>query len=164
MAGNITREMIGERALKLKSERQAKAVTLTDAAAALEQNRNALLQSLFPALKNVQLANISAAKTGFDVSNAAMPEAGLSGQSIANIWLARVGATNQLAQQEANVGAANTAAQGQIWSNALGGATAYGARALPSTSSVWNSIANSSSGSTPAVYDWTKPQSYGGIA
>lgn len=121
LGGNITREMVGERALALKSERQAKAVALSQAANQLEQSRAQLLQNLFPALKANQLSNISAAQGALASSAAEMPQAGLSGESIANIWMARVGVTNQLAQAQADAAAKNTIGQAQAWSNAIGG-------------------------------------------
>lgn len=141
LGGNITREMVGERALALKSERQAKALAMTQAADALEQNRASLLQTLFPALKANQLSNIGGAQTALAASASEMPEAGLSGESIANIWLARVGATNQLAQSAADAAARSQMGQAQAWSNAIGamsGMVAKGTQtgSIPSTKQV----------------------------
>ncbi len=59
----------------------------------------------------------------FNTAAQAAPQAGPTGSDIGNIWLARVGATNQLMGQAGQVGAAGALAQGSIWSNALGGAT-----------------------------------------
>jgi hypothetical protein len=130
LAGNVARQMIGERGLALKAERQGRAVALTDAAAALEQNRNALLMSLFPNLKNLQTANMGLATGGLSAAEAALPESGLSGESIANLWLARVGATNTLAQSAADAAAKSATGQAQAWSQALGAGTQYGTRAV----------------------------------
>jgi hypothetical protein len=44
---------------------------------------------------------------------------------VANLWLARVGATNQLAQSAANAAAAGGAAQGQIWGSTLANVAPY---------------------------------------
>jgi hypothetical protein len=123
LGGNITREMIGERALALKTERQGKALAMTQAASALEQNRANILGSLFPALKQAQLQEMSASQGALASSAAELPEAGLSGESVANIWMARVGATTQLAQSASEAQAKGALGQAQAWSNAIGGDT-----------------------------------------
>jgi hypothetical protein len=146
IGGNISREMIGERALALKTERQGKALAMTQAASALEQNRASLLQSLFPALQGNQLQNLAAAQGTMAVGAAEIPEAGMSGESIANIWMARVGATNQLAQASADAAAKGAMGQAQAWSQGIGGATKYGSSALPSTAKTWSGLFGSSSG------------------
>jgi len=146
IGGNISREMIGERALALKTERQGKAIAMTQAASALEQNRASLLQSLFPALKTNQLQNLAAAQGTMAAGAAEIPEAGLSGESVANIWLARVGATNQLAQSSADAAARSAMGQAQAWSQGIGGATKYssGQSSIPSTAQTWSSLFGSS--------------------
>jgi len=132
IGGNIVRSMIGERALALKAQRQQQAVGLTGAAQNLETSRNSLLQSLFPGLSQLQAQNQALSSGAVKTSEATMPEAGLTGQSIANIWLARVGATNQLAQSQADAASKAAMAQGSIWGQGMGAATGYGARALSS--------------------------------
>jgi hypothetical protein len=138
LGGNITREMVGVRALALKDQRQGKAIAMTAAASGLEQSRAQLLSSLFPALKQTQLQNIDAAKTGLAASEAAMPNSGLSGESVANIWLARVGATNKLAQDAADAAAKGTMGAAQAWSGAIGAGTK--ALTTPSSSSGMSSL------------------------
>jgi hypothetical protein len=148
LGGNITREMVGERALALKSERQGKAMAMTQAAAALEQNRASLLGSLFPSLKTSQLADIGAAQSVMASGAAEIPEAGLSGESVANLWMARVGATNQLAQASADALAKGAMAQGQAWSGAVGGGT----RMLSNTGFPSNIAGIFKSGAAPNPY------------
>jgi hypothetical protein len=80
-----------------------------------------VLNTLFPNLSALQSANMSRSTQAFNLSQAAMPNAGLSGTDVANIWMARVGAANSLTQQAGNVQAANALAQGQAFSNIAGG-------------------------------------------
>jgi hypothetical protein len=123
IGGNMARELIGTAALNLKAQRQERAQKLTASASALEDQRNKLMLSLFPELQAQQLNNLNAAGGAVKASAAELAPVGLSGESIANIWLARVGATNQLSQGVADAAAKNAAAQGQIWSGAIGAGT-----------------------------------------
>lgn len=137
---NETRRLIGQEGVKLQAERQARAAGLGQAAQELETRRANILGSLFPALKSQQLANLQATGGVLGLSQSTLPEAGLSGQDITNLWLQRVGATGQL------MGAAGTAAaqgglsQAALWNQALGAATGAIAKAgIPS--SIANAIA-----------------------
>jgi hypothetical protein len=49
-----------------------------------------------------------------------VPQVGLSGSDIANIWMARVGATNQLAQAQADAAARGGMGVAQAWQPAIG--------------------------------------------
>lgn len=133
VGGTIARELVGKAGLELKAQRQGRAAALATAAQGLETQRASLLGSLFPALKQTQLANLGAAAGAFGTANTAVPEAGLGGSDIANIWLARVGATNQLAQSAADAAARGGMANAQIWGNAIGGATQAIGSTLPKT-------------------------------
>jgi len=132
VGGTIARELIGKAGIELKAQRQGRAAALANAAQGLESQRSSLLGSLFPSLKANQLANTNAAAGAFGVANQAVPEAGLGGSDIANIWLARVGATNQLAQSSADAAARGGMAQAQIWNGALGNASSAVGRAIDS--------------------------------
>lgn len=114
--------MIGERGLQLQAERQARAAALTGAAQQLETSRANILGALFPALQAQQLQKQQAAQAALGMSNELMPLAGLGGTDIANLWLARVGATNQLAQQQADIGARAGQASAQALGQGIGGA------------------------------------------
>lgn len=151
MGQNLTRQLIGQQAIALQSERQRRALELTGAAEGLERNRNALLTSLFPALQQSQAANLGMSQAALQASANELPQAGLSGESIANIWLARVGATNQLAQASADAAARGGQAQAQIWNQALGGATQSLASALPSTAQTYNSIFGTRTAAQPGL-------------
>jgi hypothetical protein len=122
LGGNIVRTMIGERGLALKNERVARATALTQAAQELENKRTAILASVFPGLKQLQLQNLQAQEGALQLSNQMVPEAGLGGNDIANLWLARVGATNQLAQSAADIAARGTINQGAALGQGVGGA------------------------------------------
>ncbi len=148
--GQILRTILGTAGLQLKQQREQQAAANLTAAQALdtqrkqtatglltagqnlEQSRAAILQNLFPSLASTQLANLGGAASTFGVANSALPNAGLSGTDVANLWLARVGATNQLAQSSANITAQNQINQGQILNTTLGGLTrAAGSTQLP---------------------------------
>lgn len=131
--GEITRRLIGREGLNLQAERQGRAVALGQAASALEQERARLLAQLFPSLKATQLQNLQAAGGAFELAAGAVPQAGLGGGDIANIWMARVGAANQLAQAGADVAARGAMGQAQAIGQGIGQATGYAAGAFPST-------------------------------
>lgn len=132
LGGNIVRSMVGEKALALKNDRIARASTLTKVGQDLENSRTSLLASIFPALKALQTQNMQNTAQVLNVSNQMVPEAGLGGTDIANLWLSRVGATGQLAQSAADIAARGATNMGNIWGNAIGGATASLGKAAPS--------------------------------
>jgi hypothetical protein len=155
LAGNETRRLIGKEGLELQASRQGRAAALGQAAQSLEANRANILGSLFPALKQNQLATAQGQAGIFDLANKAVPEAGLGGSDIANIWLARVGATNQLAQSSADAAARGAFGQAQAISSGIGGATSALGNALPSTGSVFNSIFGSKAPASSAAGSFT---------
>lgn len=119
--GNILRKVLGTAGLELQAQRQQRAAQLTQAAQDLEGKRQTILQNLFPALAQTQLAKLGGAQSALQTSASLAPEAGLSGQNIANLWLARVGAQNQLANQIASVGAQGTLGMGQAFGGMAAG-------------------------------------------
>lgn len=137
--GQILRQKIGMEAEKLKAERQARAVGLTQAASALETQRQQILGTLFPNLNAVQLQNLQGQQGVLAQSDAMKNPAGMTGSDVANIWLARVGATNQLSQQSANVAASGAMGQAAAWQPAVGAITNYAAQAAPSFGSLFSS-------------------------
>lgn len=139
IGGTILRKVIGQEGLKLQADRQARASGLLQSAQNLETQRQQVLGTLFPNLSTVQLNNLKGQQGVLAQSNQMVPEAGLGGTDIANIWLARVGATNQLAQSAADAAARGGMSQAQIWNQGMGGAVGYAANALPSTSSFFKS-------------------------
>ncbi len=144
LGGNILRTMVGNAGLQLRQQRLEQAKGLLGQAANLEQSRAQILGTLFPNLNTVAQNNLKATQGVLQQSNSMVPEAGLGGSDIANIWLARVGATNQLAQSAADAASRGAQAQGQIWSQGLGNAIGYGAKALPTTSDFFKSAATNS--------------------
>jgi hypothetical protein len=143
--GQILRTILGTAGINLQAQRQQRAAALTTAAQDLETKRQAILGTLFPNLQNVQLKGLQAQQGVLQQSNQMVPEAGLGGTDIANLWLARVGATNQLAQSAADAASRGGMAQAQIWNQGLGNAVGYGSQALPSTASTYNWLFNSPS-------------------
>lgn len=139
-SGQLLRQILGSAGLNLQAQRQQRAAQLAGAASDLESRRQQSLATLFPSLAQVQLNTLQGVQSALAQSNSMVPEAGLSGSDIANLWLARVGATNQLAQQAANIGAAGGLGAAQAWQPAFGAITNLGASMLPSTRSVWGSM------------------------
>jgi hypothetical protein len=138
VGGQVLSTILGTAGINLKMQREQQAANLTNAAQDLQTKRQNILQGLFPNLQNQQLKNISAQQGVLQQSNAMAPSVGLGGNDVTNLWLARVGATNQLAQASANAAAQGGAAQGQIWGNAVANTAPYVGNALPSTSTAYN--------------------------
>ena len=122
IGGTVLRTVLGSAGIQLQQQRQAQAAQLAGQAQQLETQRQSVLQQLFPNLQQQQIGQLGAAGGVFSTSQGAVPQAGISGQDVANIWLARVGASNQLTAQAGNAAAQSAMNQGTIWSNALGGA------------------------------------------
>jgi len=120
--GNILRELIGTAALQLKADRQGRATALAQAAQDMDAKRQAILGSLFPSLAATSLNKLKATQGILEQSNQMVPESGLGGTDIANLWLARVGATNQLAQSAADIAARGTMGQAAGYGQMIGGA------------------------------------------
>jgi hypothetical protein len=138
VGGQLLRTIIGQAGINLQMQRQQQAAQLATTASNLDATRQNILQGLFPRLASTQLSNLGGAQSVLNNSNSLMPQAGLTGSDVANIWLARVGATNQLSQSAADAQARNSIGQGQIWGNAVGGAGTALGNAIPlSTVSGW---------------------------
>lgn len=120
VGGNILRELIGTAALQLKADRQARATQLATAAQEMDVRRQSILGSLFPNLAAKDLGKLQATQSVLQQSNQMVPEAGLGGTDIANLWLARVGASNQLSQSAADAAARGAFGQAQAVSGAIG--------------------------------------------
>jgi hypothetical protein len=156
LGGQQLRTILGTAGIQLQQQRQQQAAQLSASAQNLETSRANILGSLFPNLTQQQLSTLGGEQSAFSQAAGAAPTVGLSGTNVANTWLARVGATNQLAQSAANVSAQGTMGQAQAWSNALGGASgAVGnaaGSALPlSTISGWLSGSGSTSSPTNII-------------
>lgn len=150
--GQILRQILGTAGVALQKQRQDQAAGLLGQAQNLEQSRQSILGTLFPNLSATQLNTLKAKQGVLEQSNKMVPEVGLGGSDIANLWLARVGATNQLAQSAADAAARGATGQAQAWQTGFGAAIPYVAKTLPSTASVYNSMfGGASSGVDPAV-------------
>lgn len=135
--GQILRQKIGMEAEKLKADRQARAVGLTQAASTLESQRQQILGTLFPNLNAVQHQNLQGQQSILSQSEALKNPAGFTGSDVANIWLARVGATNQLSSQAANVAASGAMGAAAAWKPAIGAISTYAAQNTPSFGSLF---------------------------
>jgi hypothetical protein len=144
--GHLLRQILGTAGEQLQAQRQQRASALTQTAQGLEQSRQQILGTLFPNLASVQLGKLTGAENALQLSNNLMPAAGLGGTDIANLWLARVGATNSLAQSAADAAARGGMGQAQAWQQGISGAIPYGASLLPTTKSAWGSMFGSGGG------------------
>jgi len=149
IGGEILRKMIGERGLALQAERQQRASQLLGQAGNLEAQRQSMLQQLFPNLSSVQLGTLAGQQNVLNQAEALKPQAGLKGTDVANLWLARVGATNQLAQQSANIGAEAGMGAANVWGAGLGGATRSVAGGIPTIQQSWPTVSGWMGGGTP---------------
>lgn len=120
--GTILQQVLGTGGLQLKQQREQQAGSLLSQASNLEGQRQQILQGLFPRLQQQQLSNLGAASNVLQQSNSMLPQAGLSGADVSNIWLQRVGAINGLTQQMGKVVAGGQLAAGQQRAQAWGSA------------------------------------------
>ena len=130
VGGQQLRTILGTAGLNLQMQRQQQAASLLTQAQDLETKRQNVLQSLFPNLSQVQLQQAGGAQSIFGTTANATPQAGLSGASLANAWLQRLGATNQATEQLAGIKASGKLAAAQNWSNTIGGITGSGSQML----------------------------------
>lgn len=120
LAGKLTRRLIGNEAIALKQARQDQATRLGLAAEEMSNKRLGILSGVFPQLKGLETQNISTQQGLLSTANQLTPEAGLGGTDIANVFLARVGATNQIAQSVADAQARKALDTAAAWQGALG--------------------------------------------
>ena len=123
----MIRREIGQGAIKLQADRQARAAALAGTASQLDASRQQILQSLFPNLQAKDINEQQQAASALQLSQSMMPEAGLSGSDIANVWLARVGATSQMGQNLGAVQASGVQNAAGAWAPAI----SQGIQALP---------------------------------
>jgi hypothetical protein len=147
--GPILQQVLGTAGLQLQQQRQTQAANLMTAAGNLDSQRQQILQSLFPKLQTQQLNNMSATSGVLNNSNNLLPQAGLSGANVANIWLAKVGATNQLTIQAGNVNAQNALAQGAATNQGIGAVSGT----LPGLASYFNSAGSSGGSGSSGLSD-----------
>jgi hypothetical protein len=145
MGGTMLRTILGQAGVNLQMRRQQQAEQLLAGASNLETQRQGVLNTLFPNLSALQTQNLQRDAGVFGASQSAMPNAGMTGTDVANIWLARVGAANSLTQQQGNVQSANALAQGNIFSSQMGSAGVNLNQAIDLGKKIWPT------GTTPAT-------------
>lgn len=148
VGGQLTRQLLGTAGIQLQQQRQQQAAALLGQAQNLETSRAGILQQLFPNLAQTQLGVLGGQQSVLSQANQIMPQAGLTGNDIANLWLSRVGAIGSLNRDSANVAAAGAQGVNQAWQPAIGAASNFAASSLPSFKSVisnanYNSAQNS---------------------
>jgi hypothetical protein len=160
VGGQQLRTIIGQAGVNLQMKRQQQASEMLSSAQNLETARQNILQGLFPRLTQNQLSNLQGQQSAIQLSNSMLPQAGLSGTSVANLWLSRVGATNQLNQDMANAQAQVSMNMGNIWGRAAGGALSSVGNMIPSgggSNNGWTGGGGGYDMSTAATgKDWSK--------
>lgn len=126
VGSSILSQVLGTAGIQLQAQRETQAASLATAAGNLDAQRQQILQGLFPKLQQQQMGNISATSGILQQSNAMLPQAGMSGTQTANLWLARVGAMNNLASQKAQVQYAGTLGYGQARASMIGSIASLG--------------------------------------
>lgn len=140
VGGQLIRQLIGSAGINLQGERQKRATAMAGAAQELEASRQSILQNIFPNLSAVQLNQMQGQQSVLNQSNSMVPQVGLSGSDIANLWMARVGATNQLAQAGADASARGGMAVAQAWQPAIGAAIRGAGSLMPTARQAWGSM------------------------
>jgi hypothetical protein len=153
IGGTMLRTILGQAGLNLQMQRQQQAENLLASASNLEAQRQNVLNTLFPNLSSLQSQNLARDAGVFNLSQSAMPNAGMSGTDVANIWLARVGAANSLTQQQGNVASNAALAQGNIFSNAMGSAGVNLNQAIDLGKKIFSSTPATTPAATSAAVD-----------
>jgi hypothetical protein len=122
MGGQLLRTILGNAGLALKQQRETQAANLLSQASNLEAQRSSILQTLFPKLAETQLQTLQGQAGVLNAAESLKPQSGMTGTDVANIWLARVGATNSLLGQQGTAAANQSYDLGKIWSAGAGGA------------------------------------------
>jgi hypothetical protein len=109
-AGGVgLRQLVGREGLALRAQRQAQAANLASTAQNIETARLNVLSSILPTLKNVEGADFAQAANTFQLGQSTVSPAGLTGESIVDIELAKKGA-----QSQATAAAGKLAAEGAL--------------------------------------------------
>lgn len=153
--GTLLRKILGTAGINLQMQRQQQAAALMDKAQALESSRAQILQGLFPNLSATQLNTLKGAQGVLQQSDTMVPNAGLTAQDIANIWLGRVGQTANITQQIGKVGAEAKESLGTAWSGAAGGISSGLSKA---GSAAWPTVSGWLSGS--GVNQYNAPEAW----
>jgi hypothetical protein len=128
--GPILQNILGQAGINLQQQRQTQASNLLTTAGNLDAQRQQILTGLFPKLQAQQMNNINATSSLLQQSNSMVPQAGLSGSDVANVWLQKVGAINSNMNAYGQATAAGINASGQAEAKAWGGVANAGTSLL----------------------------------
>jgi len=139
--GGTTARLLGGAGLALKSQRAQEGAALASTADALARSRQTLLANIFPSVAAKEAAEIQRAGAGLQLSEALLPESGLSGLQATDIEIARTKGKANLLGQRGQVAAGQAAAQGQFTASLIGAGTGLatagiGSMATPAVGSV----------------------------
>lgn len=121
--GGTTARLLGGAGLALKSQRAQEGAMLAGTADALARSRQQLLANIFPSVAAKEAAEIQRAGAGLQLSEALLPESGLSGVQATDIEIARTKGKANLLGQRGQVAAGQAQAQGQFNAALIGAAT-----------------------------------------
>lgn len=121
--GGTTSRLLGGAGLALKSQRAQEGAMLAGTADALARSRQQLLANIFPSVAAKEAAEIQRAGAGLQLSEALLPESGLSGTQGVDIEVARTKGRANLLGQRGQVAAGQAQAQGNFNAALIGAAT-----------------------------------------
>lgn len=151
--GGSTAHAIGSAGIQLQAQRQAEAGNAIDQAQKITDARTNILANIFPKVEAFRQASSAG---GLAVADQNLPEAGLGGQDVANLEIARTQAQGKLIGQQGQVDAQRAASQGQFVSGLIGAGTSAVNAGVGAFSGAGGSsaIANPNYGAAPGSVDY----------
>lgn len=128
--GGPTARLLGSAGIQLAQQRAAQGVALAGTADALAQSRQRLLSNIFPTVKVQEDSEAQRALQGFQLSEATLPESGLSGTDVVNIEAARQKGLAGLLGQRAGVNAGLAQMRGDFNAALIGAGTSLASAGL----------------------------------
>jgi hypothetical protein len=115
--GSNVRELLGGAGEQLKAHRLGQATGALSVADSLRQSRAQILGSLIPAAQSVEAQRAGLASGALSIAHQAMPQVGLAGREIANMFEQNRQFRNQRTMALAGLSAQKRMAEGQMWSD-----------------------------------------------
>lgn len=128
--GGPTSRLLGGAGIQLEQQRAAEGAALAGAADSLTRSRQQILSSIFPTVKAQEESEYNRAIQGLQLSEATLPESGLTGAEAVNIEGARQKGLSGLAGQRAGVNAGLAQARGDFNAALIGAGTSLATSAV----------------------------------
>lgn len=129
IGGNVARSL-GLAGIQLQQQRQQAAQNLVNTGQGLVLARTNVLASIFPKLRDLETQRRMEAGQMFGVAEGALPESGLSGDTIANLEVARQKGMAGLLGQQAAISAQQSRDKGEYTSALIGAGTSFASGAI----------------------------------